>query len=167
MPKATAGAHTGAVSKTTPTTAPTAVASAVFTAAAEAVWAYRLDFANLPGYNPDVSGVVRVADGAADGVGGVHGPGARYTFDLTDARRPGVTQPIELWIVEAFSPRLVTAAMSGGSDAYEEFVVQPLSDGGCEATLTLWVTLPTASPTRWWPRLRPAASTPSAKSSAS
>jgi hypothetical protein len=32
--------------------------------------------------------------------------------------------------------------MSGGSDAYEEFVVQPLDGGGCEATLTLWVTLP-------------------------
>ena len=130
------------MSQTTPTTAPTAVASAVFTAPAEAVWAYRLDFANLPGYNPDVSGVMRVADGAADGVGGVHGPGARYTFELTDARRPGVTQPIELWIVEALSPTLVTAAMSGGSEAYEEFVVQPLADGGCAATLTLWVTLP-------------------------
>jgi hypothetical protein len=130
------------VSQPSPTAPPTAVASAVFTAAAETVWAYRLDFANLPGYNPDVSGVVRVADGGADGVGGVHGPGARYTFGLTNARRPGVTQPIELWIVEAVSPTLVTAAMSGGSDAYEEFVVQPLGDGGCEATLTLWVTLP-------------------------
>ena len=32
--------------------------------------------------------------------------------------------------------------MSGGSDAYEEFVVRPLDGGGCEATLTLWVTLP-------------------------
>ena len=128
--------------QTTPTTAPTAVASAVFTAPPETVWAYRLDFANLPDYNPDVSGVVRVADGAADAVGGVHGPGARYTFGLTDPRRPGVTQPIELWIEEAVSPTLVIAAMSGGSDAYEEFVVRPLDDGGCEAVLTLWVTLP-------------------------
>ena len=75
--------------QTTPTTAPTAVASAVFTAPPETVWAYRLDFANLPDYNPDVSGVVRVADGAADAVGGVHGPGARYTFGLTDARPAG------------------------------------------------------------------------------
>ena len=128
--------------RTTPTAAPTAVASAVFTVPAETVWAYRLDFANLPDYNPDVSGVARVADGAADEVGGVHGPGARYTFGLSDARRPGVTQPIELWIEEAVSPTLVTAAMSGGSDAYEEFVVEPRDDGGCEATLTLWVTLP-------------------------
>jgi hypothetical protein len=131
------------VPQTTPTTAPTAVASAVFTVPAETVWAYRLDFANLPAYNPDVSGVVRVADG--DGAGG-HGPGARYTFGLTDARRPGVTQPIELWIVEAVSPTLVIAGMSGGSDAYEEFVVRPLDSGGCEATLTLWVTLPEGLP---------------------
>jgi hypothetical protein len=142
LPAPVAGAHTGAVPDTTPTAAPTAVASAVFSASAETVWAYRLDFDNLPGYNPDVSGVTRVADGPTDGVGGVHGPGARYTFGLTDARRPGVTQPIELWIVEAISPTLVTAAMSGGSDAYEEFVVRPLDEGGCEAILTLWVTLP-------------------------
>jgi hypothetical protein len=32
--------------------------------------------------------------------------------------------------------------MSGGNEAYEEFVVEPLDGGGCEATLTLWVTLP-------------------------
>lgn len=131
--------------QSTPPTAPTAVASAVFTVPAESVWAYRLDFENLPAYNPDVSGVVRVADGLAygdDNGMGVHGPGARYTFVLTDARRPGVTQPIELWIVEAVSPSLVIAAMSGGSDAYEEFEVRPLEGGGCEAILTLWVALP-------------------------
>jgi Polyketide cyclase / dehydrase and lipid transport len=130
------------VPRTTPTTAPTAIASAVFTVPAETVWAYRLDFANLPAYNPDLSGVTRVADGAAGDAGGVHGPGARYTFALSDPRRPEVTRPIELWIEDAVSPTLVTAAMSGGSDAYEEFVVRPLGDGGCEATLTLWVTLP-------------------------
>jgi hypothetical protein len=127
---------------TTPTTAPTAVAVATFTVAPEVVWAYRLDFANLPAYNPDVTGVVRVADGNDS----VHGPGARYTFDLADPRRPGATQPIVLWIVDAVSPTLVTAAMSGGSDAYEEFVVQRLDGGGCEATLTLWVSLPDGLP---------------------
>jgi hypothetical protein len=130
------------VPKITPTNAPTAVATAVFAAPAETVWSYRLDFANLPAYNPDVSGVTRVADGVAGDVGGVHGPGARYTFGLSDPRQPGITHPIELWIEEAVSPTLVTAAMSGGSDAYEEFVVRPLHGGGSEATLTLWVTLP-------------------------
>jgi hypothetical protein len=129
------------VPNATPTTAPTAVATATFTIPAETVWAYRLDFANLPGYNPDVRDVTRVSDGSGE-AGGVHGPGARYTFSLADPRRPGVHQPITLWIVEAVAPTLVTAAMSGGSDAYEEFVVRPLDHGGCEATLTLWVTLP-------------------------
>jgi hypothetical protein len=128
------------VPTTTPSADPTAVATTVFSVPAETVWAYRLDFANLPGYNPDVSGVTRIVDG--DGAEGVHGPGARYAFGLANPRRPGVMQPIELWIVEAVCPTLVTAAMSGGSDAYEEFVVQPLDGGGCEATLTLWVTLP-------------------------
>ena len=57
LPAPAAAAHTGAVPDATPTAAPTAVASAVFSVPAETVWAYRLDFANLPGYNPDVSDV--------------------------------------------------------------------------------------------------------------
>jgi Polyketide cyclase / dehydrase and lipid transport len=122
----------------TPAAAPTAVASADFAVPAETVWAYRLDFANLPEYNPDVRDVTRVADGTGD----VHGPGARYTFGLADPRRPGEYQPIALWTVEAVAPTLVAAGMSGGSEAYEEFVVEPLDGGGCHATLTLWVTLP-------------------------
>jgi hypothetical protein len=108
------------------------------------VWAYRLDFANLPRYNPDVRGVERVADGT--GGGGVHGPGARYTFELADPRQPGVHRPVELWTVEAVAPTLVAAGMSGGNDAYEEFVLTPVEGGGCEATLTLWVTLPPGLP---------------------
>jgi len=142
LPGATAPAHTGIVSDSTPAAAPTAVASADFAVPAETVWAYRLDFANLPEYNPDVQDVTRVADGTGDEAGGVHGPGARYTFGLADPRRPGVYQPIELWTVEAVAPTLVAAGMSGGSEAYEEFVVEPLDGGGCQATLTLWVTLP-------------------------
>ncbi len=126
----------------TPTTAPTAVASAVFSALPETVWAYRLDFANLPGYNPDVSDVARIADGNGDGPGGVLGPGARYSFALADPRKPDVHHPVELWTVETVFPTLVAAGMSGGNDAYEEFVVQPRAAGGCEATLTLWVALP-------------------------
>ena len=132
------------MSAATPTGEPTAVASAVFAVPAETVWAYRLDFANLPGYNPDVHGVERVGDGT--GVGGVHGPGARYTFSLADPRRPGALSPVELWITDAVAPTLVAAGMSGGSDAYEEFVLRPAEGGGCEATLTLWVALPEGLP---------------------
>jgi Polyketide cyclase / dehydrase and lipid transport len=109
---------------------------------AAVVWHYRLDFTNLPEYNPDVDGVVRVADGDPSGPWGVLGPGARYTFSLADARRPGASQPVELWPVTVEEPTLVAAAMTGASDAYEEFAVRPIGEDGCEATLTLWVTLP-------------------------
>jgi hypothetical protein len=129
-------------SDATPDTPPTAVAKADFAVPAEVVWAYRLDFANLPDYNPDVSGVTRVHDGAGDGEGGVLGPGARYNFGLADPRRPDTSQPVELWTVKAVEPTLVAAGMLGGSEAYEEFVVESRGDGACAATLTLWVTLP-------------------------
>jgi hypothetical protein len=125
-----------------PTTTPTAVASATFEVPAEVVWSYRLDFSNLPEYNPDVSEVARVADGDADHMGGSCGVGARYTFGLADPRRPGSTQPVELWAEQVVEPTLVAAGMAGGNEAYEEFVVTPTDGGGCSATLTLWVMLP-------------------------
>ena len=122
---------------------PTAVTSASFSVPAETVWRYRLDFSNLPEYNPDVSGVTRTGDGHPGGVGGVLGPGARYSFQLADARAPGGSQGVELWLVDAVEPTLVSAGMAGGNEAYEEFVVRPDGGGqGCEATLTLWVALP-------------------------
>jgi hypothetical protein len=126
-----------------PDFAPTAVASASFAVPAETVWRYRLDFSNLPEYNPDVSGVERVRDGdSGGGVGGALGPGARYAFGLADARQPGISHPVELWIIDAEKPTLVTAGMAGASAAYEEFVIRPLDDIHCEATLTLWLLLP-------------------------
>ena len=77
-----------------PTAAPTAVASADFaTVPAETVWAYRLDFANLPEYNPDVSGVERrVADG--DGRRCRRNPGPRGPLHLRAGRpAPAGRQP--------------------------------------------------------------------------
>jgi hypothetical protein len=118
------------------------VADAVFAVPADVVWGYRLDFSNLPEYNPDVSDVQRVTDGDAGAVGGVHGPGARYAFTLADPLNPGRGHPIELWIEEAARPTLVAAGMKGATEAYEEFAVRARDDGGSEATLTLWVTLP-------------------------
>lgn len=143
VPDATAGEDGAGRGTRPPSDAPpTAVTSASFAVPAEAVWRYRLDFANLPEYNPDVTGVARVQDGDRDGVGGVHGPGARYTFKLADARRPGVSHPVELWTVRAAEPTLVAAGMVGGNEAFEEFVVRPAGADASEATLTLWVTLP-------------------------
>ena len=77
------------------------------------------------------------------GASTVAAPATRSAWP-TRGVRPG--QPVELWIVEATAPTLVAAGMTGGSDAYEEFVLRPLDGGGCEATLTLWVTLPDGLP---------------------
>jgi hypothetical protein len=127
-----------------PDAAPTAVASETFDVPAHEVWAFRLDFMNLPRYNPDVSGVSRLTDG--EGVGGMCGPGARYGFELADPRRPGTTHPVELWIEATVEPTLVSAAMRGGNEAYEDFTVRSTSEGASEATLTLWVSLPEGLP---------------------
>jgi hypothetical protein len=129
-----------------PDTPPTAVATATFGVPAEVVWRYRLDFSNLPEYNPDVSGVQRVHDGDADSVGGVCGPGARYIFRLADAGEPETSHPVELWVVDVAEPTMVAAGMNGGHEAYEEFAVRTLRGDACEATLTLWVTLPDGLP---------------------
>ncbi len=129
------GAHTGVMPK--PSTEPTAVAEAAFEVPAQAVWEFRADFANLPDYNPDVSAVERTHDGNTTALG----VGARYGFQLADARRPGASHPVELWIEAVEEPTLVAAGMKGGNEAYEEFVVVPTSTG-CRATLTLWVSLP-------------------------
>ncbi len=138
LPPRPAEAHTDAVP--IPPGPPTAVATATYDVAPQDVWAFRLDFTNLPEYNPDVSGVTRQSEGSGDG--GVLGPGARYAFGLADPRRTGETHPVELWVEEARQPTLVSAGMRGGHEAYEEFVVRELPSGGCEATLTLWVALP-------------------------
>jgi len=122
------------------------VARATFGVPAEVVWHYRLDFSNLPAYNPDVSDVQRTQDGEADSVGGVCGPGARYTFWLADAGGEGTRHPVELWVTDATEPTMVAAGMDGGHEAYEEFTVRALDGDACEATLTLWVTLPEGLP---------------------
>jgi hypothetical protein len=122
------------------------VATATFGVPAEVVWQYRLDFTNLPEYNPDVSEVQRVQDGAAGSVGGACGPGARYTFWLADAGGTGTRHPVELWVTDATEPTMVAAGMDGGHEAYEEFTVRALNEDACEATLTLWVTLPDGLP---------------------
>lgn len=125
----------------TPNGDPSAVASATFSVPAEAVWQYRLDFSNLPEYNPDVSDLTQTQQGESIRGGGTHGPGARYSFTMADAQNPA-GQPVELWIVNAVHPTLVAAGMKGGTEAYEEFVVLPQGEHACEATLMLWILLP-------------------------
>jgi hypothetical protein len=125
----------------TPDRDPSAVASATFAVPAETVWQYRLDFSNLPEYNPDVSNLTRTQEGRSIRAGGTNGPGARYSFTMADPQSPA-GQPVELWIVDAVHPTMVAAGMKGGSEAYEEFVVLPQGDHACEATLMLWILLP-------------------------
>jgi hypothetical protein len=125
----------------TPDRDPSAVASATFAVPAETVWQYRLDFSNLPEYNPDVSNLTRTQEGQSIRAGGTNGPGARYSFTMADPQSPA-GQPVELWIVDAVHPTMVAAGMKGGSEAYEEFVVLPQGDHACEATLMLWILLP-------------------------
>jgi hypothetical protein len=123
----------------TPGTTPTAVATRRFAVPARQVWAFRLDFAHLPAYNPDVTGVEQIGDGS--GPGGALGSGARFRFSLADPRRPERSHPVELWTVAVVEPSLVAAGMKGGADAYEEFVVRADGDAGCQATLTLWLSM--------------------------
>jgi hypothetical protein len=125
----------------TPDQDPSAVASATFSVPAEAVWQYRLDFSNLPEYNPDVSNLTRTQEGQAIRAGGTNGAGARYSFTMADRQNPA-GQPVELWIVDAVHPTMIAAGMKGGTEAYEEFVVLPRGEHACEATLMLWILLP-------------------------
>ena len=113
----------------------------MFSVSAETVWQYRLDFSNLPEYNPDVSNLTRTQEGQAIRAGGTNGPGARYSFTMADPQSPP-GQPVELWIVDAVHPTMVAAGMKGGTEAYEEFVVLPQGAHACEATLMLWILLP-------------------------
>jgi hypothetical protein len=102
------------------------------------VWAYRLDFTNLPQYNPAVRDVRRVTDGA--GAGGVAGPGAAYEFTLTTPVGP---HPVSLVVTDAVEGTRMSADMVGGMVANETFEVEPMDAvAGCRATLTLWLELP-------------------------
>jgi len=136
-------AHTDGVPLSTPDHDPSAVTSATFSVPAEAVWQYRLDFSNLPEYNPDVTNLTRTQEGESIRAAGTNGPGARYTFTMADPQNPS-GQPVELWIIDAVHPTMVAAGMKGGSEAYEEFVVMPQGEHACEATLMLWILLPDA-----------------------
>lgn len=125
----------------TPDQDPSAVAHAAFSVPAETVWQYRLDFSNLPEYNPDVSNVTRTQEGQSIRGGGTNGPGTRYSFTMAGPQDQA-SQPVELWIIDAVHPTMVAAGMKGGSEAYEEFVILPKGEDACEATLMLWILLP-------------------------
>ncbi|MFN2544035.1 MAG: SRPBCC family protein [Actinomycetota bacterium] len=67
----------------------------------EAVFGYRLDFANLPEYNPHVSGLKRT-DGA-----GEPGIGASYAFDISIEEMGGQVMRNTLKVIEVEEPNRI------------------------------------------------------------
>lgn len=109
-----------------------------YDASAAEVWAYRLDFGNLPAYNPAVTQVARVADG--EGAGGGAGVGAVYNLTLTS--REG-SHDVVMTVTDVEQDAVVEADMVGVMLAHERFVVSPEAKGaGCVAVLQLWVEAP-------------------------
>jgi hypothetical protein len=109
-----------------------------YAASAADVWAYRLDFSNLPAYNPAVSEIARVSDG--EGPGGGAGQGAVYHLTL---QTPEGSHPVTMTVTGVEADAVVEADMAGAMTAHERFVVSPEADGyGCVAVLQLWLDLP-------------------------
>jgi Polyketide cyclase / dehydrase and lipid transport len=104
------------------------------------VWRYRLDFTNLPAYNPDVTDLERTQRGGEpDGLG----PGARYAFNLSGPQGP---HPVTLTVTSMDEGREVAATMNGALEARETFVVEAAPGGGSSVTLTLFLELASGMP---------------------
>jgi hypothetical protein len=109
-----------------------------FGAPASTVWQYRLDFGNLPAYNPQVTEIERVTDGS--GPGGNAGAGAVYHLTL---ETPRGSHPVTMTVTGAEQDAVVDATMVGAMSANERFVVADEPDGtGSVAVLQLWLELP-------------------------
>jgi uncharacterized membrane protein len=116
------------------------VAERSIDAPADEVWAYRLDFGNLPSYNADVDNLEQVAMAGPDGTG------ARYHFELAAAGR---STPVELWVTEAVAGELVAIEMQGALGARERFTVTASPDGDrtrCVASIALTLLVPESIP---------------------
>jgi uncharacterized protein YndB with AHSA1/START domain len=110
------------------------------------IWAYRLDFLNLPHYNPSVQGMEQLE------LNGPDGTGARYRFDLDLGDGP---HPIELVVTRVEPDHLVAIDMGGPLPAREEFTVSAPSraeDAGpgtppsCVVAIALTLLVPDAFP---------------------
>jgi hypothetical protein len=83
------------------------------------VYAYRLDFSNLPDYNPSVVDFRQTRGGL--------GVGAEYEFRVRIAGFYRV--PVRLVVVEADEPRLIVVALEAMFDAVERCRFEPDGDG--------------------------------------
>lgn len=98
------------------------------------VFAYRLDFMNLPSYNPSVTNIRRTDGGTEPG------PGAEYLFDL---QLPGADVPMEtpLRMIEADEPKRIAFETGPGFMAREVCTFEPLG-GGTRAEFEITLTFP-------------------------
>jgi uncharacterized protein YndB with AHSA1/START domain len=99
----------------------------------ERVFDFRLDFAHLPEYNPNVSNVRRVEGGARPGVG------TEYLFDLTLAGMGTLETPLR--IAEVERPARVVFDTGPGFIAREVCTFSP-AGGGTRAEFTVTLTIP-------------------------
>lgn len=85
--------------------------TAVIAALPETVFDYRLDFENLPDYNPHVSNLRRVDGGHEPG------PGAEYLFDLTLPGAGTIESPMR--VLEMLKPSFIVLETGPGYIARE------------------------------------------------
>jgi uncharacterized membrane protein len=109
-----------------------AAETAEIAAPIERVYGYRLDFTNLPSYNPNVTNLRRVDAGSEPGAG------AEYLFDLA---LPGI-EPMEspLRVIEAVAPTRIVFETGPGYMAREVCVFTSKGDvthAEFELTLTM------------------------------
>jgi len=102
-------------------------------ASPEKVWAYRLDFANLPLYNPNVSNFARTDGGTEPG------PGATYAFEVTIPDMG--TLPQTITVVEAEEPSRIVFE-TGPWYAREVATFEPLPGGGTRVRFDLTASVP-------------------------
>jgi hypothetical protein len=102
--------------------------------APEQVYDYRLDFGNLPDYNPNVSNLQRV-----DG-GDTLGAGAEYTFDLTLPGAPAMENPLR--VVEAKRPSRILFDTGPGFMASEDCTFSPVGAGGTAVSFAYTISFP-------------------------
>jgi hypothetical protein len=109
------------------------------------VWAYRLDFLNLPTYNPSVHGIEQLASSGPDGSGAHY----RFLLDAEDGRHP-----VDLRVIRSVPSQLVAIELGGALPAEEEFTISPGEPGiegagaapGCQVGIALTLLVPDSTP---------------------
>jgi uncharacterized protein YndB with AHSA1/START domain len=96
------------------------------------IWSYRLDFRNLPAYNPNVKNLERAAEGGPDGTGAI------FRFDIDT---PAGFFPVEIEVTRTVPERVVAIDMRGALPAAEVFTVEPFDGDGPLSSVAITLTL--------------------------